>query len=116
MEPMTVDQQIEQVELSIENAKDAVSSAKAFDELSRDRNFKKIIEEGYFKEEAQRLVMLKSDPNMQDDASQKAIDYSIRAIGELRQYFASLLHFGRMAENAIAEDEDTLDELRAEAA
>jgi len=110
-----VDQQIDELEIGIEVARKAVDRAKALDELSRNRNFKKIILEGYFEEEAQRLVLLKSDPNMQSDEQQKALDNAIIGIGQLRQHFITINQFGRMAAQSIAEDEETLDELREEA-
>jgi len=113
---MTPEEQIEQIDISIEQAQDAVSMQKALDELSRNRNFKKVIQEGFFKTEAQRAVLLKSDPSMQSDDDQKSIDNIILAIGQLRQYFIKVNHLGRMATQAITDNEEEKDMLLNEEA
>ena len=106
--------QIEQIELNIEDAKQIVSRKRAVESLLKNASFKKVITEGYFKEEASRLVLLKADMNYQTEESQKQIDNSIIAIGYLRQYLSSLIQLGTMAENSIASDEATLEELHSE--
>jgi hypothetical protein len=111
-----IDQQIEQIEVSMEAAKARVDMAKALDELHRNRNFKKVILEGYFEKEAQRLVMLKSDPQMSDAEHQKAVDEAIIGVGQLGQYFRTVFQLASMAERALAEDEQTREELLSEAA
>jgi hypothetical protein len=106
--------QIEQIELNIEDAKQVVARKRAVEALLKNPSFKKVITEGYFKEEASRLVLLKADMNYQTEESQTQIDKSIIGIGYLRQYLSSLMQLGTMAENAIASDEATLQELLTE--
>lgn len=108
-------EQIEQLELNIEDAKEIVSRKRAVENLLKNDDFKKVITEGYFKDEASRLVLLKADMNYQTVESQSQMDKSIISIGYLRQYLSSLMQLGTMAENAIASDELTLEELHAEA-
>ena len=108
-------EQLEQIELSIENAKKLVSRKDAVNALLDNPQFKTIITDGYFKEEASRLVLLKADQNSQDEATQNYINNSITAIGYLRQYLSAIMQLGNMAENSIASDEATREEILSEA-
>ena len=107
-------EQIEAVELSIEQAKKQISLRDDLQKLISNKQFKKVILEGYFEKEASRLVLLKASPEMQEETSQKAIDDSIIAIGQLRQHFITINQFGAMADRTMADDQETLDELRNE--
>ena len=109
-----IENQIEQIEVGMLQAKDAVNRMHAFQKLLTNENFKSIVEEGYFKEEASRLVLLKSDPQMSSDENQKAIDNAIIGIGQLRQYFQTTMQLGRMAEKALIDDEQAHEELLRE--
>ena len=109
-----IDNQIEQIEVSINQAKNAIDRMHAFQKLLTNENFKSILEEGYFKEEASRLVLLKSDPQMSSDENQKAVDNAIIGIGQLRQYFQTTMQLGRMAEKALIDDEISHEELLRE--
>jgi len=110
-----IDQQIEQIELSIEAAKANVEKMEALLRLIDNKDFKDIIDDGYFRDEAARVVILKADPEMQEAKYQDQLDKSIVAIGQLRQYFRSIMQMGRMAERSIRDDEETRQELLAEA-
>src|SRR6056300_939800 len=109
-----IDQQIEQIELSIEAAKANVEKMEALLRLIDNKDFKDIIDDGYFRDEAARVVILKADPEMQEAKYQDQLDKSIVAIGQLRQYFRSIMQMGRMAERSIRDDEETRQELLAE--
>ena len=106
------EEQVQAIELSIEQAKESISTSDAlFKLINNSKEFKDIITVGYFEKEASRLVLLKAAPEMQDADSQRAIEKSIDAIGHLRQYFVMISQFGAMAKRALADDQDTLDEL-----
>lgn len=109
---MNNEAQIEQVELSIEHAKLSIDNKIALQRLTNNKDFEKIILEGYFKDEASRLVLLKADPSM--DNFQALIDKQIIAVGQFRQYLATIMVLGTQAEKAIADDEETREELLAE--
>lgn len=110
-----IDQQIEEIEVSIQAAKEQVAKMEALLRLTENRDFKAIIDDGYFVQEASRVVILKADPEMQDEKYQKQLNNSITAIGSLRQYFRGIIQLGRMAQRSIADDELTREELLAEA-
>jgi len=111
---MSNNTQIEQVELSIEQAKGAIDTMKSMISLRDNKDFKAIIEEGYFAKEASRLVLLRADSQMQDKIMQQTINDQITAVGYFRQYLSTIFQLGRMAETAVANDEKTLEELNAE--
>lgn len=108
--------QIEQIEINMERAEGNVSVYKALQRLTDNKDFKRIVLEGYFKDEASRVVLLKADPSVQDMEQQISLDNQIIAIGQLRQYFHTITQIGRMSEHAIVEDSKTHEELLEEGA
>jgi len=109
-------QQIQQIEMSIEQANKRIEEGHALERLHSNADFKKIILDGYFLNEASRTVLLKADPNMQSKEAQKDCDNIIISIGMLRQYFAKLFTLANMAEQAIEADKEAREEILAEAA
>ena len=71
--------------------------------LFKNREFKKVVLDYYFKEEAARLVMAKSSALSEDQ--KKLIDNMIYGIGALSNFFDSVLTRGMQAEQAYREDE-----------
>lgn len=111
---MTIESQVETLEISITQAKKYVDKLNSVMNLLKNKDFNKFIEEGYFKQEASRLVLLKADPAMQKPEDQAAIIRSIDAIGSFRQYISNTIQMGRMMEKSMQEDEVTRDELLME--
>lgn len=105
---------LETVEISLEHAQKVAATAKSTERLIANRDFKKIVHEGFFEKEAQRLVFLKSDPNQQSPEAQADIIKRIDAIGVFRQYIAGLLRMGAQAEKAIEDLEQTREEMLQE--
>jgi hypothetical protein len=105
---------IEEIELSIEHSKKLIARKQSLQKLIKNRDFKAIITEGYFEQEAQRLVLMKAEPSMQNEEAQKEILRQIDAIGSLRQYFMMINALGNNAEKALEDHEETLSELMAE--
>jgi len=110
---MNIEQQIEEVRINIEAATAAIDKKKALDRLYHNKDFQSIIVQGYFKDEASRLVLLKGDLNITQE-SEDHCDKMINGIGCLRAYFQIVNHFGDQAEKAIEEDRQTREELLAE--
>lgn len=107
-------EQIEQIELSIEQAKGMVDNMKSLRNLTNNPDFKNIILDGYFRDEASRVVLLKADPSMQKEFDQAYLTNSIIAIGYLRQYLSSIMQMGQQAERDIFNAEKTREEILAE--
>jgi hypothetical protein len=104
---------IEEIDLSIKDAKKIVERGNALERLRSNKDFKLVVSDGYFEKEAVRLVHLKSDPNMQSDERQKAILSQLDAIGALNQYFNTVFQLANMAEKAIASGEEAREEILA---
>jgi len=111
---MSITQALEQIELSIGQAKANIEKMEALQRLTANKDFEKIVLEGYFEKEASRLVLLKAEPAVQGADEQSQINKSIDAIGYVRQYFNTIMQFGRMSERALLEDEKTREELLSE--
>ena len=109
-----VEEQLEQIEISDKQAKEMVSKMESLLRLVKNRDFKKVIEEGYFEKEASRIVLLKGDPEMQSEADQRTLDNMIIAVGGLRQYLSSTMQIGRMAQRDLAANAEAREEMLAE--
>lgn len=105
---------IKSIELNIVQAKKIEEVGNALERLKANKDFKRVVIEGYFEQEAVRLVHLKSDPSFQTEQLQQSIISQIDAIGNLSQYFQTLRHKASLANKAIEADEETRDELLAE--
>lgn len=105
---------IQAIEENIKRARKLVEVGDALERLKNNRDFKKVMIEGYFEQEAIRLVHLKSDPNVQSPEMQKSIMSQIDAIGAISQYFSTVMHKSSIASKAIASDEEARDELLEE--
>lgn len=88
--------------------------SEALNRLVENRDFKKVIKEGYLSQEAIRLVHLRADPAFQTPERQAAILGQIDAISHLSAYFRTVGLNAAIAEKAIASDEETREELIAE--
>lgn len=105
---------IKELESSIQRANEHVELGKALERLFINRDFKLVIKDGYFRDEAVRLVHLKADPAMESASSQESIIKQMDAIGSLSQYFVVLNMLARNGNRSIEADEQTLDELHSE--
>ena len=105
---------ISAIERNMEKAKAVLDFSVALERLRGNRDFKKVVLEGYFEQEAIRLVHLKSDPNMQAPAIKQSIESQIDAIGQLSQFFSTALQKASMASRQIEADQETIEELAAE--
>ena len=106
--------QQEEIEISIKQAKEVVDLRDALRRLHNNKDFKKVIKEGYFIDDASRLVLLKADPEMESPENQAIIERQIVAIGQLSQYFGKVEALGNMAERGIEDHATALEEIAAE--
>jgi hypothetical protein len=110
---MSIEQDIQHIEISLEHAKKAIEKGEALARLYRNKDFQQIIVEGYFKDEASRLVLLKGDLNI-DEEAERHCDKMINGVGCLRGYFQMVNHFADQAEAAVEADQQTREELLQE--
>lgn len=110
VEPMSQDL-IDALDQNIKEAQKIVDFGDALERLKHNRDFKKVILEGYFEQEPIRLVHLKSDINMQSESTQKNILSQMDSIGFLNQFFQAAFFKANQAKRAIEADEETRAEL-----
>jgi len=108
--------ELEQLDNSIKQAKQLIELGDALNRLRGNRDFKKIVLEGYFENEAIRLVHLRSDPNMQSADRQKAINVQLDSVGTFAQYLQTIAIQAAMASRGLDADEQTRAELIEEGA
>ncbi len=94
--------------------KSQIELGNALDKLRNNRDFNKLIVDGYLKDEAIRLVHLKADPNMQEPAQQAGIDRDINAIGTLAQYLTITGQRFEIAKKQMADIDDMRTEILRE--
>ena len=103
---------LEQVEIQIEMASRIRKLRDNCVKLIETPLWKDVIDEGYFKEEAARLVMAKSS-NMNADQKQ-LIDNMIYGVGALANWLESVIRRGSEMDQAIGEHEETREDLLKE--
>jgi hypothetical protein len=102
--------QLAEIEISLEQAKDVVAAGLALQRLYANQDFIKVIADGYFKDEALRLVYLKGD-SVLDPEAMKDVDNQITAIGLLRTYFRKVMGQAQQAQQAIQDMQDMQHEI-----
>ena len=80
---------IERLEQNLVYVNEQLELVALVEKLQRNPTFKKVIVQGYFKDEAVRQVSLLSDPAMQDPDRQLLITNAMRGIGELQSWLDS---------------------------
>lgn len=105
------DEQIQELEITMEQATVKVDTANSLDKLYKNREFKKLVVEGYFREEAIRLVHMKSNPRFAKPEDQAMISSMIDGIGHFATYLRTITQHGQMAKDTILESEEMIDEI-----
>ena len=106
-------EEIKEIELSIEHAKEIALRGEMAEKLATNHEFKKLILDGYFRDEAARLALLSSDPAL-DQTSREHVLRDLNGPGSLKRYLSAIVQMGRVAQNEIREAYQTMDEIRAE--
>jgi len=100
---MSTEEELQQLESDMEDAKHFIDIKDCTIKLFKNKEFKKVVLDYYFKEEAARLVMAKSS-NLNEE-QKKMIDSMMYGIGALSNFFDSVLTRGTQAEQAFKDDE-----------
>lgn len=111
---MSSQEDIKELETSIQQARVLVELGSALQRLQSNRDFRTIVNEGYFQKEAVRLVLLRSDPAMETAERQASIVKQMDAIAGLHQYFAVLQQQAAMAARNLNQAEEELVQVLAE--
>lgn len=105
---------LKELDYRIKAGKKMIDTGAALERLMNNRDFKEVILEGYFREEAIRLVSAKADVAFQSEASQASIIKQIDAIGCVQDYLRLLQRYAAQAEKEVADHEETREEILAE--
>lgn len=111
---MSISDQITEIEVSIEFLEKQIQRKEDLEELYKNKFFKEVILEGYFKELASNTVMLKARKEHSAEHQQKDLDNQLMGIASLNEYFNSIKALAVQAEKTIAADAITREELLAE--
>jgi len=111
---MNQDDQLDSLQITIEQAEEAIAMADALKRLHKNKDFRSVIVDGYFKSEASRIVLLKADPEMQTPENQSDVNNIITSIGGLYGYFGKINALANMLVNQLANDEATREEILQE--
>jgi hypothetical protein len=110
---MDVEQDVQEIEIHIDEVKKQIKKKDALIALANNPNWKFLIDEGYLKDEAVRLVMLKSS-GLQPEQLER-VDKMIYGIGAFYFFLQTIIQTGNQAEADLAADEKAREELHAEA-
>lgn len=103
---------LKEIELGIDQAKAIIEKRNRLVKLLDNPLFVEFIEEDYIKSETKRLVQAKAAPLTPDQ--ERNIDKMIYGVGSLQMYIADKMAEADAAQEALAEYEETREELIAE--
>lgn len=111
---MSNDTQLADLDRDAKAAKLRIDAGNSLERLRSNRDFNKLIVEGYLKDEAIRLVHAKADPALQSASAQAAILRDIDAIGALEQFFTTIYQQARIAGKQMLDIDEMREELLKE--
>lgn len=100
-----------ELEQGIKNAEFLIERRQMAMKLADNREFRILFGEGFFQEEAARLVQLSADPALDKDQRADALAMA-QATGHTKRYLSMTIQMGALAEREIADMRATLEELR----
>jgi len=110
-----IEEDLQELSITMEEAKTAIDTHEALKRLKDNKDFNLIINENYFKLEAERVVGARAEPAMiMNEAGMQMLDNMIVSIGGLRQYFIKIQSQGNQAAMALASHRETETDLLRE--
>ena len=101
-------QDVQEIQIAIDEAREIVEKRDALIRLSKNKDFKKIIEDGYFGDESRRLVGLLADNAMQNKSN---VFEALMGVSQLENYFALIVRDGNMMEQQIDDSVNVMNEI-----
>ncbi len=115
MTDQTLENAEQQIEISIQQAQEAVDKKDMMNTLLMSKEFNELFTVGYMEKEAARLVSLLADSEWQTEERQKSLSADMRSISSLRQYIIGVRSLGSQMERQIAASRNQLQEMEDEA-
>jgi hypothetical protein len=104
--------QLHEVQVSKKEAQDAASLGESMERLLKNRDFKRCIENGFFRDEPVRLAPLLAQPVT--DQVKASINLRMASVGVVQQYIQTTLMNGSNAVQALADLDQAETEILAE--
>lgn len=105
---------VEALDESIREHQKLVDFGQAIERLRKNTDFKKVVVDGYLKNEALRVVHLKADPNFQTPERRATLERQLDAIAFFGDYLNTQMIFAERAVRQITDAERTREEILAE--
>ena len=105
-------QELEQVQVHIDTAREAVALADKLDKLANVPEFNDIIMQGFMVDEPARIASVITDSNLLGDVDQRELLGALKAVGYLGDYLRNIEKRGVALRNAIAQHEEYASNLR----
>lgn len=104
--------QAQEVQLTLDEAKKKVKLGEALERLERNKDFKLVFDEEFFKQESLRQVSLLSDPAFQTPHMQASIISDMRASATVQAFFRLVYRNASAAQQAVLDSEEQLESIR----
>lgn len=105
---------IEEIEVTIDEAKKIAKRAERVRRLEKNADFRALVLEGYFTEEAARLAHLVTDPQVIQGGHLEFVQNDLKGIGAFKRYLTATLQLGDIAAQTISDAERELELARAQ--
>lgn len=96
------------INISLQQANQAIEKSRALARLTQNKDFLTVIADGYFKDEAVRLVHAKASAMNQEPEFQAGVLRDIDGIGSLMSYFQVIDHEASISAKAIQDHNEDL--------
>lgn len=105
--------EVEQFEAQLDDAKYLSERAEMAERLAKNKDFKKLILEGFCLKDAARYAQESGDPLLEAPERADALNMA-QASGHLKRFLSLQIQMGRSAQRSIPEIEAALAEVRSE--
>lgn len=103
---------LNELEVGLEQAKAMAAQKQSVLKLESNREYKKIILDGFLEKEPARLALICADPRLSEE-DREMVMLQLKSISCFHQYLQAIVMQGSVAEAAIVDYEEELDEVRA---
>lgn len=106
-EQTTPEEEFQELEISMTEAKQTVELGKAAERLYHNSDFKKVILDGYFLHEAARMVLAHNNPGLRPEMRALIMD-DMKGPAALSRYLSMVVQSGHHAQMNIAQTEEEM--------
>ena len=108
---MTRTQQLEAIRAQLEDAKQAQAMNEVLDRLERNRDYKKLVSEGFLKDHVLEQTSMIARPDCQHDLVQQTIQKALTGASAFNAYMASIRQMATAADERVHQCEQAILEL-----